>query len=107
MTSTLTTYEYFRLKFSFPLLNTKNLVKISSRIKTPGVIELMDTNDYHIYERQQNELKQIVNQIVNCEKCNNDTSELLSLKYYTTKQNHIHLCSYYLLPNSLVWMKLQ
>ena len=104
MTSTLNIDEYIGLKLSFPLLNTKNLVKIPSRVKTHGVIELMEINDYDIYERQQNEIKQIVNQIVDCLKCNNDTSELFSLKYNTEKK-HIKLCSYYLLPNSFFWIK--
>ena len=45
MTSTLTINEYIGLKLSFPLLNTNNLVKIPSRVKTPGVIELMEKND--------------------------------------------------------------
>ncbi len=106
MVSTLTMYQYVGLKLSFPLIDTTNLVKICSRIKTPGVIELMDINDYHIYERQQNEIKNILNQIVHCLKCNIDASDLLALKYATEKK-HVKISSYYLLPYAFVWVKSQ
>ena len=104
MTSTLTINEYIGLKLSFPLLNTNNLVKIPSRVKTPGVIELMEKNDYHIYERQQNEIKQFINKLVECVKYNSDTSYLLTLKSNAEK-NHIKFCSYYLVPNNFFWIK--
>ena len=105
MTSTLTTYQYVKLKLSFPSLNTSTMVRVSSRLKTPNVIELMEMNDSHLYEIQQNEIKQIINQIRDCIKCNKDTSELISLKC-TTQRNHIKFTSYCLLPNRFYWLKL-
>lgn len=55
MSKILSHWEYCTLKLSYPLLDTSTLVKISSRIKTPNVCELMDKNDYEKYEKQQRE----------------------------------------------------
>ena len=104
MTSTLTTYQYAKLKLSFPWLNTSTLVVIPSRIRTPNVIELMEITDRDIYEKQQKEINQILNQIVDRLKMNNDTSDLYELKRQT-KNNHIKLTSYYLTPYEFFWIK--
>ncbi len=104
MVFTFTIYEYIGLKLSFPSLNTSNLVKISSRVKTPGVVEVMERNDRDIYERQQNEINQLNHQIIECLKSNTDASDLVELKRRTVN-NHIELSSYFLVPYRFFWIK--
>jgi len=76
--SSLTNYEYFTFKLSYPFVNISNLVKLNgSRVKTPGVCELMYKNDYELYKIQ----------------CHGN-------------RQYKEIPSYFLVPSSIVWDKL-
>jgi hypothetical protein len=104
----ITNSEYYRLVLSYPFINTSTLVRINSRIKYPNVCELMEFNDYQIYKKQQDEINYYNKQIIACLKIN-DNEECR--KFLDEKKNlyktHIFFPSYYLMPYSLLWNKLQ
>lgn len=101
MTLNLTNWEYYKLKLLYPFINTSTLVNISSRIKTPNVCELMDLDDYQIYKTQQSENRQIIDEFIK----SGDIELLTKLK--NNKKTHLKFSSYYLLPGSIFWNKLE
>ena len=106
MINNLTNYEYITLKLSFPTINTSNLVKIPSRIKTPNVIELMELHNSQIFTIQQEELRLLTNKIIVNIKSNKNSDELF-LEKKNILQKHLKLCSYFLLPGHFIWSKLE
>ena len=110
----LTTYEYLLFKMSYPYINTSTLIKIASTIKTPGVIQLMDINDYQIYIKQQNELEvytlkmkeNVRNTIMEYRKhkeINDEDINNVFNDFMATKKKHLFFRTYYLLPGHLFW----
>lgn len=108
MVSGLTICQSILLFLSFPFLNTSTLVRIKSRYMCPGVIELMESNDFIIYKMQQDEIMLYTSQMLECLKSENvDTIKLRSLANEQNKawEKHLKFDSYCLFPGQLFWFK--
>jgi hypothetical protein len=114
MTLNLTNWEYYTLKLSYPDIDTSTLVKISSRIKTPNVCEVMDLNDYQIYQTQQFENKKIIDEILKSRGRDSDsdidvvsTLNELVRTLNNNRKTQLKFSSYYLLPGHDFWKTLE
>jgi hypothetical protein len=112
----LTTSEYILFKLSYPFVDTTTLIKIKPTVKRPGVIQLMDINDYQTYVTQQNELNAYVDKMTDIKHvkipANRDNATLcceyigLFNGYIETRAKHTSINTYYLSPGQLFWNKM-
>jgi hypothetical protein len=95
---------------NFPYINTKNLIKVDSLIKTPTVVTLIDSSDYQIYKKQITERDEYVKQLkqlfVNIP---DPRSDEFKFKHHelirTSRDGYIHINSYALLEGYNTWIK--
>jgi len=98
-----TTSQYINFKFSFPYVDTKNLIEVPSQIKTPTIVTLIESCNYELYKKQNLEKKEYMNKLRERILMNNKSDDIQNI--INPVHNHKYIVSYVLLQQNYRWIK--